>query len=586
MKKSINRNYFACEFTVSLLAKLGIKNVVISPGSRSTPLTIAFEKNDKISKHVIIDERSAGFFALGLAKKSENPVAIVTTSGTAVAELYPAIIEAYNDRVPLIICTADRPHYLRNTGSNQTINQENIFRNHARCFEDLKLPRPSLSYFKTLAKRVCSAVILGTAIDKGPVHLNFPFEKPLEPSLVTDAIDAKKAKEISVLIKSIKFSFPPAKGTAKIPKQLIERIAKSQRTIIICGPFNYENKFYQICHKLSSQLNAPIFADGLSGFRFRSKAYKNVVDNFNSILRSKDAYQNLVPDVILHFGNAPTSNKLLNFFSSSNAYKVLINEFGDVKDPSRSFNFLVKSSPEVFCKELLSQLQASTLTDFSFSKDVLIQNRQAENIKNEFFPELNFPSESRVILDTIKFIPAESNLFVSNSIPVRDLDFFSSKISKKISVFSNRGASGIDGIISTANGIAINSKLPTVLITGDLSFYYDIGSLLYTRNLEIPLVIVLINNNGGAIFNMLPVANEKIDFNKYFTTPHNLEFKNIVRAFGGNFISVKGWKHFESEFHSAIEKISYSVLEIKTDPIKSLDERKNFWKLFEKEINR
>ncbi|MBU0561351.1 MAG: 2-succinyl-5-enolpyruvyl-6-hydroxy-3-cyclohexene-1-carboxylic-acid synthase, partial [Bacteroidetes bacterium] len=187
---------------------------------------------------------------------------------------------------------------------------------------------------------------------------------------------------------------------------------------------------------------------------------------------------------------------------------------------------------------------------------------------------------------TIKFIPAESNLFVSNSIPVRDLDFFSSKISKKISVFSNRGASGIDGIISTANGIAINSKLPTVLITGDLSFYYDIGSLLYTRNLEIPLVIVLINNNGGAIFNMLPVANEKIDFNKYFTTPHNLEFKNIVRAFGGNFISVKGWKHFESEFHSAIEKISYSVLEIKTDPIKSLDERKNFWKLFEKEINR
>lgn len=188
MKKYINRNYFLASLFVKQLEVPQIKNVCISPGSRNTPLTLAFAENKKFKKYIHIDERSSGFFALGLAKQTNKPVVLITTSGTAVAELYPAIIEAYQQRIPLIVCTADRPAYLKNTGANQTINQENIFRNHIRKFWNVGLPSLTKKKLFSFTKKINEIIFLATEKDKGPVHINFPFEKPLEPNSFTDTI--------------------------------------------------------------------------------------------------------------------------------------------------------------------------------------------------------------------------------------------------------------------------------------------------------------------------------------------------------------------------------------------------------------
>ena len=189
MKKYINRNYFWASLFVEQLARFDIKHVCISPGSRNTPLSLAFANNKKFKKYVHIDERSSGFFALGISKIIREPVVLVTTSGTAVAELYPAIIEAYYQRIPLIVCTADRPAYLRNTGANQTIKQDNIYRNHIRYFKDLGLPSLGNQRLKSFAEKIGKGIIISTKLNPGPIHFNFPFKKPLEPESFTDKID-------------------------------------------------------------------------------------------------------------------------------------------------------------------------------------------------------------------------------------------------------------------------------------------------------------------------------------------------------------------------------------------------------------
>lgn len=577
MKIKINRNILWCDVFTNRLSQLGVKDVCISAGSRSTPLTLSFNMNKNFSIYRFVDERSSAFFALGMAKKTRNPIAIITTSGTAVAELYPAIIEAYYQRIPLIICTADRPNYLKNIGANQTINQNNIYSNHIRFFSDAGLP--DINKLGVIRKIAEDAFIIANQKNRGPVHINFPFEKPFEPDSFTDSINENSIKKYFLSAKV------QLKDNLKLPDfDLIAKNLDNKKGIILVGSNGFDKDFPDLLMRLSNKLNFPIVVDGASSLRFGKHVNKNIIDNFTTIVRSKIFVENFQPEVILQFGAAPTSNVVLEYFKNSTAQKIIVNQFGDLLDPSRTANKIIKIKPSIFCKELLKKA-GNNLSQKSWKNFFIHSNEVIEKEKEKFFSKNNFPFESKIIYELLRNIQNKSNLFVSNSLPIRDFDFFASKSKKEIKIFTNRGASGIDGINSTALAIAHKSNGPTFLVTGDLAFFHDLNGLFASYKYKIPITIVLINNNGGGIFESLPISIYKEYFEENFLMPLNLNFKKIVESYNGIHKVIKNWKRFTLELNNSQQSGKLTVLEIKTDAKKSKDLRNNFWHIAVEHLN-
>lgn len=572
MKKHINRNILWADLFVEQLAACGVKYACISPGSRSTPLTYAFSHNRKIKKYLIIDERSSGFFALGLAKSTNSPVAVITTSGTATAELYPAIVEAFQQRTPLIICTGDRPPELYGCGANQTINQINIYGNHIRKFFNAGIPSINESKLKSVKRIAAEAFNISLIMDRGPVHVNFPFRKPFEPDSFTNEVDTSFLKKVHSI--DYKEKNPVNSYSEKKIASAFKKINYTEKGIIVCGPGEQSKAFYKLLNRFSAKTKFPIFADSSSSARFINNKY--IITNYNSFLRLDDFIKKYDPELILQFGAAPTTKHFLEFFEKSKAEKILINEFGDLLDPSRTSNVIIKIQPEHFLRNFIEgNFDSKSVPVYSNSIKVL--DKIINNVRNRFIAKSKFPFEGRIVTELLSIIPSGSNLIVSNSMPVRDLDYFAEAAKNNIKVYSNRGASGIDGMNSTALGIAASSKRKTILITGDLSFYHDLNGLLTGRNYKIPIIIILVNNNGGAVFEMLPIKRQKNIFNEYFKTPHNLNFKKIVHGYDGHFMNIKNWKSFRTEFSKALNRKTFTVLHFKTDSSKSHSMRKKFW---------
>ncbi len=597
MKIKINRSILWTESFVNELVSAGIKYVCISPGSRNTPLTLAFARNKKIRSYILVDERSCAFFALGLAKSSNTPVVLVCTSGTATAEFYPAIIEAYQQRVPLIVCTADRPPELQGVGANQTINQNNLYKNHICWFVDVGLPQPSLKgirHIKAIAQR---GVFESFVKSKGPVHLNFPFRKPFEPESYTDEINN------DLLEFSKNFSFKQqfalnGKDSKNIKNQkwfreIAGMIIKSKRILIIAGPENYNSAFPANVMNLAKELCCPIIADGCSNIRFGSHDKDYIISNFDAFLRSESFTRKLKPDLILHFGRTITSKALDTFLENCNTARYMINDSGDWFDPSNKALGAFDCKPFLFCEKMTEFLEKKKLTKkfFPGKRDAeswldrfLNADKISQKIKSSVIEKSKPLNETRIISEILKLIPSGSQIMLSNSLPVRDFDSFAQCSGKQITVFNNRGASGIDGIISTALGIKTGCNKPTVLITGDLAFYYDINGLLAAKKYSLPLIIILVNNNGGGIFHILPISNYGKVFNDFFTTPHNLDFSHFVRAFGGNYKKVKSWSGFRTVFKNSFKGKNFSVIEIQTKAAQSLKLRKKFWNEVSKKL--
>ena len=569
---------------------LGVKYAALSPGSRNTPLTFAFANNKKIKTYINIDERSSGFFALGLAKASGTPVAVVCTSGTATTELYPSIVEAYQQRVPLIICTADRPPELLNRGANQTINQKNLYKNHIRFFKDAGLPCPTVARLNELKRITQSAVTTATTGSRGPVHINFPFRKPFEPQSYTDEVSyGILSPNLKASDKKIAKRF--CSGTELSDTKWLTRIynylIKKEKGLIIIGPDNYDREFLTNCKRLSEILKYPILADGTSQIRFGSHKEGNIITNFDAFLRSDNFTAQNVPEIILQFGRTITSKALDTFLHNINPSRFMINEYGDWFDPSDKATAAIACMPYQFCEIMNKNISS---TDFvRRSNNWLNTFKQAEKIadkvKKDVIDNSKFPNECRVINEILQSIPGDCRIMLSNSMPVRDFDYFASYSRKKIVLYNNRGASGIDGITSTALGIAEASGKPTLLITGDLAFYYDLNGLLAAKNYNIPLVTVLLNNNGGGIFEILPISGYGEIFKKYFVAPHNLDFKHFIKAYGGNYFKITGWSNFKKTLKSAFSKNRFSVLEIKTNSSDSLKLRKDYWKTVGEKLN-
>ncbi len=584
MKIKVNRNIIWTNIFAETLVKSGVRYACISPGSRSTPLTFAFAQNKNIKTFVNIDERSNGFFALGLAKATKTPVVLICTSGTAVAEFYPAIIEAYQNRIPLIVCTADRPPELQNRGANQTINQYNIYANHILHFENAGLPDISndkIDYIRSLARFSFEKSIN----ESGPVHINFPFNKPFEPDDFTDEIDE------GVLNFSSENIFEPKKISNEIDEEkfseIVNTISQSSKGLIIVGPNEGDEFFATNIIELSKRINAPVLADASSNLRFGKFAKENIISNFEGFIRTKKFTKENIPDFIFQFGRTVTSKGLETYLEKVQTKRFLINKFGDVFDPANKAEFSLAISAVEFCQKAISIFNES---NFENNKIYLNKFIEAENVSNQiledYFLNKKFPFEKFIIDELIELIPAESNLMISNSMPIRDFDYFAKKSDKLISVFQNRGASGIDGIISTALGIYTATKKITLLLTGDLAFYYDMNGLLAARNYKIPLVIILINNNGGGIFEMLPVSKYGNVFDEFFTTPHNLDFSIFVTGYGGNYFSPKTKNEFKESLERSISEKTFSVIEIKTNSKISAELRKEYWNKIQERIDK
>ena len=588
MKIKVNRNILWVQIFLNQLAELGVKYACISPGSRSTPLTYVLSKNRKIKSFIHIDERSSAFFALGLAKASNKPTLVVTTSGTAVAELYPAIIEAYQQRTPLIICTADRPPELIGTGANQTINQHNIFKNHIRWFRDLGLPSISETGFHHLKKIAIRSFQISSFEDKGPVHLNFPFRKPLEPNSYTDVVHKKILHLKPQKLKKNKILNFQSRSSDKSILKLADEIIKYDKGIIIAGPMEYDPQLIREIKKLSILLKYPILADGLSQLRFNSnKKEKNVISNINSILKSKIFVEKSVPDIILQFGRTPTSSLLESLLAETNAERYLINLYGDNFDPTRNAKAILSSDPKIFLNKLFSYLVKKNIhRNKSLWLNKFIRAEElSERIKSGLIKRSKFPDEPSLIKEILNHIPDRSHIFIGNSLPVRDLDSFSGIISKRFLIHYNRGASGIDGVTSTAIGIA-SLKTPVFLITGDLSFIHDLNALLAASKYSIPIIVIVINNNGGGIFESLPIAEKVNHFKEYFITPHNLELSGIIKSFGINYHLISDRSGLKRQLNNCLGKNFTSVLEIQTNAKKSEEFRKKYFTEAQKKINK
>ncbi len=589
MNIKINRNILWTEAFVKELASIGVKYACISPGSRNTPLTLAFAKNNKIKSYLHIDERSCAFFALGLAKAENTPVALVVTSGTATAELYPAIIEAYQQRVPLIVCTADRPPELLDCGANQTINQNNLYKNHIRWFFDTGLPEPiprRIKHIKTVARR---AVYESCMRSKGPVHINFPFRKPFEPESYTDEVGEDLIELSSKMLVNKEELFKEEEKNLtgeKWFKEIYNHIKESRRGLIIAGPENYNPLFHQQCQRLAEKLGYPVLADGASQLRFGEISKNNIISNFEGFLRSDKFADKYKPDLILQFGRTVTSKALDIYLEKCTTNRFMINEFGDWFDPSNKAAAAFACKPVLFCSKMIETIETDNFESKSneWLETFLKADEISGEVKKKVIDNASFAAESRVTVEVLKAIPSGSQIMISNSMPIRDFDYFAQKSDKKITVFNNRGASGIDGIISTALGISAANGKPTVLITGDLAFYYDMNGLLASKKYEIPLTVILVNNNGGGIFEVLPISEYGEVFNDYFIAPHNLKFEPFIIGYDGDYSLIDNWDNFSEAFKKAITSKKLSVLEIKTNAKESLKKRREFWSQVDEKI--
>lgn len=548
---------------VDELAKGGLSAVCIAPGSRSTPLALAFHAHPHIKVYVLLDERSAAFFALGIALAEQKSVALVCTSGTAAANFHPAIIEAQMSEIPLLILTADRPHELRNSGANQTIDQVKMFGDHVLWSVDVALPQTdappiTMRYLKTLAAR---SLATSDGLTKGPVHLNFPFRKPLEPQnlaswQIATKILGKGRPHTTIEIGSLLAS------NSQI-RFILSLIDNHQRGLIVCGPGCPGGDFAEAVVNLSKASGYPILADPLSGVRYGAHVEDSaVLGGYETFLQSEQTFATK-SDVILRFGRVPTSKWLNEYLAKNqNAAHIHIRESGNWADGDHTTNYFLQVNASELCNRLAPQLTRpvnQAWINYWMKTESICVNVILESVDESLFDG----SVANTVLDQI---PPDAALFAGNSLTIRHIDQFGYPRKKLIRPFSNRGASGIDGNISTGLGIAATTDKPVVLLIGDITFYHDSNGLLAIKKYGLEnVIIVLLNNNGGGIFQRLPVSQFESSFQELFLTPHGMNFEPLAKLYDLEYLRATAMTTFKEHFISALSRNIPTIIEVQTD---------------------
>lgn len=560
-----NRNTVWSQVFVDELARAGLKHICIAPGSRSTALTLAFAQHSAIKVYTHLDERSAAFFALGLALAGDEPAALLCTSGTAAANFFPAIVEAHESHIPLIVITSDRPAELRHSGANQTIDQVKIYGDYTLWAVDAALPEadpPAIAVrnLRTLAAR---AFAKANGHRKGVVHINMPFRKPLEPTPVEGDnlhLPVNPFPDNQPFTRITQGQIHPSEVQIQ---QLTRWIQESPKGFILCGP-NTTKQEAESYQRLSVITGYPILAEPTSGLRFTPQVGGNIIGAYNSFDLPKGDH---APDIILRYGEVPTGNTLLSYLGQIQPrHHIHITEASEWRDDQHLLTAMICANPTVTNLRLCEALES-----VSFSPDLTWTNtlKQQETLAwqaTESAIAAGDYFDGAVVYDVIDLIPAESTLFIGNSLAIRHADQFAKPQTKRIHAYANRGVSGIDGNTSTALGAgAIRPDKPLVAILGDITFYHDMNGLLAVQRCGIPITIILLNNNGGGIFHRLPISSYEPEFTELFLTPHGLDFEPAIRMYGLSYQRVDHRDTFRQAFTASVNSGIPSVIELRTD---------------------
>lgn len=542
------------------LIQAGVKSIVLSPGSRSTPLAYAFASSEVLTVYRQIDERSAGYFALGLAKASNEPVVLLCTSGTAASNYYPAITEAHYARVPLIVITADRPHELREVGAPQTIDQIRMYGNHVKFSVDLPLAQEHRDVEEFIEMHVRRGLSVALTAPQGPIHFNVPFREPLLIDLSREVVPTTFKERI---IQSNRLD-------SAALEQVRNLLEENNRGIIIAGEFS-ELINGEDFWAFASSLNWPVLCDPLSNLRANVPAdcLPLCIDNYDAMLKSEVFSKEVVPHTVIRFGAQPVSKPLSLYLKKIRPETyITVDDTPEFRDSLSVVTHHIQASPEAVFPLRLDK-KKSTYT---------AQWIRANNLTSAIMTEEVKEAEHEGAYAELLFhhLPTGSDLISGSSMPIRDVDTFFSKTTKDIKLFSNRGANGIDGVVSTALGVQTAQGRPAWLLIGDLSFLHDVNGLIVTRFHETDLTIVIMNNDGGGIFSYLPQATSPAHFEELFGTPTGLTFEHIAAMYDAQYAAVKSRAEFEQELNKRKEK-NVRIIEVFTNRFENVEAHRSLW---------
>ncbi|MEL6471482.1 MAG: 2-succinyl-5-enolpyruvyl-6-hydroxy-3-cyclohexene-1-carboxylic-acid synthase [Cyanobacteria bacterium J06623_4] len=588
-----NTNSLWASVAAETLARLGLQTAILCPGSRSTPLTFAFAAHAQIETLPILDERSAAFFALGCAKRQHLPVALVCTSGTAGANFYPAVIEAYESGIPLLLLTADRPPELRHCGAGQTIDQQKLYGSFVKDYSELAVPAAEVDLLAYLRQALVSGWRQAVSGVPGPVHFNCPFRDPLPP-----LPDGKTRSLSTNFDTSIFFSHvvPPAIATPHSPLPL-RTWQQAKKGLIIAGPATpqHPEAYCRAVSILSQQLGWPVLAEGLSPLRNYQALNPTLVASYDIILRRSERAAALAPDQVIQLGPLPISKVLRQWLKLHQPCRWIVGS-GRNMDPLHGPTQTLTTELSYVAQQLAAELsyvaqrlEAVELSNAVSDKDGYVERWltcekvEQQRLRGELSKEKELV-ESKVVWLLSQYLPEETPLFIANSMPVRDVEYFWPPGDRRVQPVFSRGANGIDGTLSTAMGVA-HRNVPAVLLTGDLAFLHDTNGLLNAAQLVGHLTVIVINNGGGGIFEMLPVAQfDKVSgetpeniFEKYFLTPQKIALSSLCEAYGVDFCKVKTVESLVENI-ATLSTSGVRVVEVICDRQQSVEQRKRLLK--------
>jgi len=556
------------------LARCGLREACTSPGSRSTPLVLSLAREPRIRATSHIDERCAAFFALGLAKASGTPAALACTSGTAAAHYLPAVIEAHEARVPMLVLTADRPPELRDIGAGQTIDQLKLYGSATKWFFDVDAHPATPERLRWLRQLACRAFWTATSGRPGPVHLNFALREPL-------VLSGPLPPDASGRVGGRPWVTRP-RLDPEPPKPLLEglegELGARTRAVVVAGRAERDPELPRALAAFAEAAAVPLLAEPLSGARRGPAA----VAHYDALLRSERFAAAHRPDLVLRVGDLPTSKPLRRWLHGlgDETLQIAFDPESAWQDPAGAVATILPADPRRSLDALAKRMRRR---DRAWLEAWTRADRAAAGAIAATLEPAGL-SEPRVAAE-LGLLPEDATVLVASSMPVRDVETFFQARARPPRVLSNRGANGIDGLVSTAFGVAAASPGPTVLLLGDVALAHDVGGLLAASRTRTRLVVVLLDNGGGGIFHFLAVSGEGADFETHVATPHGLDFSHAAALYGCGYEEARDPAGFRAALGRALAADRTAVVAVKTDREENVRLHRRVWEAVAQEVS-